>query len=66
MPGIRPDGSEPDDQKRIVTPAEAIRAGADYLVVSRPILRANNRKKAAAEISEQIGVALGQRAQRAA
>lgn len=36
-PGIRPDGSPEDDQKRKVTPAQAIEAGADYLVVGRPI-----------------------------
>lgn len=39
-PGIRPAGSSKDDQKRIVTPAEAVRSGADYIVVGRPILSA--------------------------
>ena len=39
-PGIRPEGAAPDDQKRHTTPADAIRRGADYLVVGRPILRA--------------------------
>ena len=36
-PGIRPQGSRADDQKRVTTPADAMRAGADYLVVGRPI-----------------------------
>jgi len=39
-PGIRPQNSQQDDQKRIMTPAEAIRAGADYLVIGRPITAA--------------------------
>jgi orotidine-5'-phosphate decarboxylase len=38
-PGIRPDGSPEDDQKRKVTPAQAIAAGADYLVLGRPIIQ---------------------------
>ncbi len=40
VPGIRPPGSETDDQARIVTPAEAIRLGATHLVIGRPIVRA--------------------------
>ena len=36
-PGIRPDGQESEDQTRVTTPAEAVRAGADYLVVGRPV-----------------------------
>ena len=39
-PGIRPAGSAANDQKRILTPAQAIQAGADYLVVGRPITQA--------------------------
>ena len=39
-PGIRPGGGEAGDQKRIATPAEAVRAGADYLVIGRPIIAA--------------------------
>lgn len=39
-PGIRPDGSREDDQKRRTTPRDAIRAGADYLVIGRPITEA--------------------------
>ena len=42
VPGIRPGGSGHDDQKRVLTPAEAVRAGADYLVVGRPITQARD------------------------
>ena len=41
-PGIRPAGSAIGDQKRIMTPAQAKEAGADYLVIGRPILAAEN------------------------
>lgn len=57
-PGIRPDGADVDDQKRIVTPSEAISEGADYLVVGRPIMRSPNRREAAQEIVSQIDAAL--------
>jgi orotidine-5'-phosphate decarboxylase len=53
-PGIRPAGSEPGDQKRIMTPADAIAAGADYLVVGRPILTATDPKVAADAIVDEI------------
>jgi orotidine-5'-phosphate decarboxylase len=53
-PGIRPAGAEIGDQKRIMTPAEAIIAGVDYLVVGRPILQAADPKAAAAAIVAEI------------
>lgn len=53
-PGIRPAGADAGDQKRIVTPAAAIAAGADYLVVGRPILTAPDPKAAAQAIAEDI------------
>jgi orotidine-5'-phosphate decarboxylase len=46
-PGVRPEGAHAGDQKRIATPAAAIRAGADYLVVGRPITAAPDRRAAA-------------------
>jgi orotidine-5'-phosphate decarboxylase len=53
-PGIRPAGSAVGDQKRIMTPARAIEAGADYLVVGRPILGARDPKAAADAIVIEI------------
>ena len=53
-PGIRPAGAEAGDQKRIMTPAAAIAAGADYLVVGRPILAAPDPKAAAQAIVAEI------------
>jgi len=53
-PGIRPAGAEKGDQKRIMTPAKAIAAGADHLVVGRPILEAPDPKAAAASIIAEI------------
>ena len=58
-PGIRPAGSASGDQKRIMTPARAISAGADYLVVGRPILEASDPKAAAEAIQAEIAQALG-------
>lgn len=53
-PGIRPAGADAGDQKRIMTPARAIAAGADYLVVGRPITAAADPKAAAEAIVEEI------------
>lgn len=56
-PGIRPMGAASGDQKRIMTPAAAIAAGADYLVVGRPILEASNPRGAATAIIAEIATA---------
>ena len=53
-PGIRPAGAEIGDQKRIATPAAAIAAGADYLVVGRPVIAAPDPKAAAEAIVAEI------------
>jgi orotidine-5'-phosphate decarboxylase len=53
-PGIRPAGASMDDHKRYTTPAEAIRLGADYLVVGRPILKDPNPREAALRIAAEI------------
>ena len=57
-PGVRPQGSEAYDQARAVTPHAAIAAGADYLVVGRPITRASDPRKAADSIVGEIAAAL--------
>ena len=57
-PGIRPAGAAAGDQKRIVTPAAAIRAGADHLVVGRPVTEAADPRAAAEAIVEDIAKAL--------
>ena len=53
-PGIRPVGSDRGDQKRVVTPADAIRNGSSHLVVARPIVAASNRKAAAEAILAEM------------
>jgi orotidine-5'-phosphate decarboxylase len=58
-PGIRPAGSASGDQKRIMTPSRAIAAGADYLVVGRPITEAADPRLAADAIHAEIAQALG-------
>jgi orotidine-5'-phosphate decarboxylase len=62
-PGIRPAGSAAGDQKRIMTPARAIAAGADYLVVGRPIVEAADPKAAAQAIVDEIAQAKVQQEQ---
>lgn len=57
-PGIRPAGSDAGDQQRIATPEAAIRAGADYLVVGRPITAAADPKAAAERIVREIEAAV--------
>jgi orotidine-5'-phosphate decarboxylase len=57
-PGIRPAGASQDDHKRLTTPTEAIRLGADYLVVGRPILRAPDPRAAADRVIREIDAAL--------
>jgi orotidine-5'-phosphate decarboxylase len=58
-PGIRPSGFEAGDQRRVMTPAEAVRAGADYIVVGRPVTSAKNRRDAAMKIVEEMDAAGG-------
>jgi orotidine-5'-phosphate decarboxylase len=53
-PGIRPAGSDPGDQKRFATPREAIDAGADYLVIGRPITSASDPKAAVQRVVEEF------------
>ena len=54
MPGVRPAGSDHGDQKRVMTPEEAVALGADYLVIGRPITRAADPARAARDILELI------------
>ncbi len=56
-PGIRPKGADAGDQKRVVTPADAIRAGASHLVVARPIVGARDRRAAAEAILAEMAAA---------
>jgi orotidine-5'-phosphate decarboxylase len=56
-PGIRPAGAAAGDQKRVMTPSRAIAAGADYLVVGRPIVEATDPKAAAEAIVAEIAAA---------
>jgi orotidine-5'-phosphate decarboxylase len=57
VPGIRPAATAANDQSRIATPAEAIRAGADYLVVGRPITAARDPRTAALAVTQEITAA---------
>jgi orotidine-5'-phosphate decarboxylase len=53
-PGIRPVGSDTGDQKRVMSPAEALQAGADWLVIGRPIYAAVNPREAAETVFESL------------
>lgn len=53
-PGIRPAGTDAQDQTRVVTPSDAVAAGADYLVIGRPITRADDPRAAAEAIAAEI------------
>jgi orotidine-5'-phosphate decarboxylase len=55
VPGIRPSWSTPGDQKRVMTPRDALEAGADYLVIGRPIMAHRNPSEAAEKILAEIG-----------
>jgi orotidine-5'-phosphate decarboxylase len=54
-PGIRPQGADAQDQKRVATASQALKAGADFIVVGRPILEASNPLKAARDILAELG-----------
>ena len=59
VPGIRFEkklNNTKDDQKRVLTPEEAIKLGADYLVIGRPIVESNNPLKTLKEINESINI----------
>ena len=58
-PGIRPAGAAKGDQKRVTTPADAVRGGADWLVVGRPIRQAPDRVAATRAILDEMASALG-------
>mgnify|MGYP002784354526 CR=1 FL=1 len=54
VPGIRPQGSDVGDQKRVMTPTQAIQKGADYIVIGRPITNSKDPAKAAEEIYKNL------------
>lgn len=54
VPGIRPDGADHQDQKRVMTPDQAFDAGADFLVIGRPVTQANNPEIAARQICNSL------------
>lgn len=58
-PGVRPSWATTDDQRRVMTPADAVGAGADYLVIGRPITRATDPAAAADRIADEIRNAAG-------
>ncbi len=56
-PGIRPAGAQAGDQARTATPAEAVRVGADYLVIGRPVHAADDPRKAFEQVMEEMATA---------
>jgi orotidine-5'-phosphate decarboxylase len=54
VPGIRPSWSEPGDQRRTMTPREALEAGADYLIIGRPITANPDPREAVAKILDEL------------
>ncbi len=54
-PGVRPAGGELGDQKRVMTPLQAVEAGADILVIGRPITAAPDPVQAARQIAAELG-----------
>ncbi len=62
VPGVRPSGADTGDQKRVRTPGDAAKAGADYLVVGRPITQAADPRAAASRMALEVGAALGEAA----
>jgi orotidine-5'-phosphate decarboxylase len=61
VPGIRPVGEDQGDQKRVATPADAVAAGADYLVVGRPVTRAPDPRTAVLSLTDEIAAAVAGR-----
>jgi len=53
-PGVRPSWAEPGDQKRVMTPCQALDAGADYLVIGRPIIADTNPRQALTKILDEL------------
>jgi orotidine-5'-phosphate decarboxylase len=58
VPGIRPEGADAGDQKRLATPAAALQAGASFLVVGRPITQAPSPASAAEAILKEMAAAI--------
>ncbi len=54
-PGVRPAGADRGDQRRVMTPADAVKAGADWLVIGRPIIAASDRRASFEQIAAEIG-----------
>ena len=59
-PGIRPATASKDDQQRVMTPAAAVAAGADYLVIGRPVTQSKDPAATLAEINREIGTGKAQ------